>query len=514
MIKAVNLLTWLTCEPEPRTAKEAAVACGLPLPTAYHLLDTLVAEGMLSKDARRCYHSGPRLGLIVDAYSRRSAQPEHLTAPLRRLAEITGETTYLSGFRDGDVTVLASVEGNQAVRVSGLHVGFRGFAHARASGKVLLAHAPPDLLERYLETSPRESRTPNTIVETEALRAELRAIASVGYAFDRDEWVEGVSGVSAPGGRARRGDRGVHRVGTDRALRRAQGRAGGRRAGCSPRRRETGADLSMALIYIEYISRKPGVDLELFHTVAGGGQSGWADDYAARDQKLLNLGRTWRMGAEPEYMAVWNSPKDGLERLDEWETIFRSGEADHFEGPFRLAARIDIAGCYEALIEPVRGSLGRYYSEHFEIAPGATHDDVRRLLRGAPSPPRRPRAEPRVRPHRRARARSARARGLGHAELRRARRDRPRTRRRVRADPPRAGRPVLRLRAGDALIKLGVDTLCWHLRLESGAVTMEDVFDQARELGCACVGVTLHHVRDRDDDALRTLAARAGPPPI
>jgi hypothetical protein len=135
----------------------------------------------------------------------------------------------------------------------------------------------------------------------------------------------------------------------------------------------------MALIYIEYISRKPGVDLELFHTVAGGGQTGWADDYAARDQNILNLGRTWRMGAEPEYMAVWNSPNDGLGRLDEWETIFRSGEADRFEGPFRLAARIDIAGCYEALIEPMRGSLGRYYSEHFELAAGATHDDVRRF---------------------------------------------------------------------------------------------------------------------------------------
>jgi hypothetical protein len=133
----------------------------------------------------------------------------------------------------------------------------------------------------------------------------------------------------------------------------------------------------MALIYIEYISRRPGVDLELFHTVAGGGQSGWADDYAARDQKLLDLGRTWRMGAEPEYMAVWLSPQDGLERLDAWEAIFRSGDADHFEGPFRLAARIDIAGCYEALIDPVPGSLGRYYSEHFEIAPDATHADVR-----------------------------------------------------------------------------------------------------------------------------------------
>jgi sugar phosphate isomerase/epimerase len=38
---------------------------------------------------------------------------------------------------------------------------------------------------------------------------------------------------------------------------------------------------------------------------------------------------------------------------------------------------------------------------------------------------------------------------------------------------------------------------------------MEDVLDQARELECECVGVTLHHVRDRDDDELRALAARA-----
>ena len=197
VIKAVNLLTWLTCEPEPRTAKEAANACGLPLPTAYHLLDTLVAEGMLSKDARRCYHAGPRLGLLVDAYTRRSAQPEHLTAPLRRLAELTGETTYLSGFRDGDVTVLASVEGNQAVRVSGLHVGFRGFAHARASGKVLLALAPPDLLERYLETAARAAHAEHHRRDRGPAR-RAREIAAAGYAFDRDEWVEGVSGVSAP----------------------------------------------------------------------------------------------------------------------------------------------------------------------------------------------------------------------------------------------------------------------------------------------------------------------------
>jgi sugar phosphate isomerase/epimerase len=59
------------------------------------------------------------------------------------------------------------------------------------------------------------------------------------------------------------------------------------------------------------------------------------------------------------------------------------------------------------------------------------------------------------------------------------------------------------------MIRLGVDTLCWHLRLESGAVTLEDVLEQAASLEAEFVQVNLHHVRDRDLEGLRALAARA-----
>ncbi|MGH3136307.1 MAG: sugar phosphate isomerase/epimerase family protein [Gaiellaceae bacterium] len=59
------------------------------------------------------------------------------------------------------------------------------------------------------------------------------------------------------------------------------------------------------------------------------------------------------------------------------------------------------------------------------------------------------------------------------------------------------------------MIRLGVDTLCWHLRLENRAVTVEDVLDDAHALGCEFVQVNLHHVRGREVDDLRGLAARA-----
>ncbi len=118
------------------------------------------------------------------------------------------------------------------------------------------------------------------------------------------------------------------------------------------------------MIYIEYISRRSGVELRDFHEFMSKGQEGWDAGYQA-DELVLSMSRTWRMGPEPEHIGVWYSPRAGFERIDDWDKIFRSGEADHLEEPFRKVARIDAAGCYEILLEPVRGRNGTYYAEFF-----------------------------------------------------------------------------------------------------------------------------------------------------
>jgi sugar phosphate isomerase/epimerase len=61
-----------------------------------------------------------------------------------------------------------------------------------------------------------------------------------------------------------------------------------------------------------------------------------------------------------------------------------------------------------------------------------------------------------------------------------------------------------------ATVRVGVDTLCWHLRIERGAVTVDEVLDQSAELGADCLAVNLHHLRHEGLDAHRRLAARAG----
>lgn len=129
------------------------------------------------------------------------------------------------------------------------------------------------------------------------------------------------------------------------------------------------------LLYIEYISRRPNISLSHFHSIAQLGQDGWAGQYGA-DRLLLHLGRTWRIGPEPEYLAVWFTPDSGTDRLDDWERAFASGEADAFEKPMEVVARLDVAGCYEPLRDPEAHRGGRYYVEYFDFQPGASRDDV------------------------------------------------------------------------------------------------------------------------------------------
>src|ERR1700683_1084215 len=114
-----------------RSAKDCAAALGLALATAHHLLSTLVDEQLLTKDASRHYHLGPQIGAFADAFRRQMLVDERLLAPLRRLAETTAETAHVAAWRHGEVVVVASIEGVQAVRVGTLHTGLEGGAHAR-----------------------------------------------------------------------------------------------------------------------------------------------------------------------------------------------------------------------------------------------------------------------------------------------------------------------------------------------------------------------------------------------
>jgi sugar phosphate isomerase/epimerase len=58
-------------------------------------------------------------------------------------------------------------------------------------------------------------------------------------------------------------------------------------------------------------------------------------------------------------------------------------------------------------------------------------------------------------------------------------------------------------------IALGVDSLCWHMRLTTGAITIERVLADAASLGAPVVTLNLHHVSERSLSQLAELRGRA-----
>ena len=59
-------------------------------------------------------------------------------------------------------------------------------------------------------------------------------------------------------------------------------------------------------------------------------------------------------------------------------------------------------------------------------------------------------------------------------------------------------------------VVLGADTLCWHLRLETGDITLEQVLEEAAGAGARYLQLTLHHARERSVADLAALNRRAG----
>jgi IclR family transcriptional regulator, acetate operon repressor len=198
VLKAINVLTEVARHPNGALAGEVAAALNMPAPSAYHLLNTLRISGALTKREDRRYRIGPLVGVLSNAYYLHTAPDERLVQPLIELARTTGETTYLTCWHDREIEVIASAEGSHAVRVPGIARGTHGHAHARASGKLLLALAPRALRDAYLARHELVPLTPRTIVHADTLHSELEAIASAGHAFDDEEFAEGVSCISVP----------------------------------------------------------------------------------------------------------------------------------------------------------------------------------------------------------------------------------------------------------------------------------------------------------------------------
>jgi DNA-binding IclR family transcriptional regulator len=190
--RAVRILFAVAQSKDGLKAAEVVSATGLPRQACYHILHTLVGAGVLTRSGPGKYVLGLRVGTLIEGFRRQLAPPEHLAPVVRRIAEETGETAYASGWWNGEIVTLVSARGTNSVQAIEVSHGTYSDAHARASGKLLLAYSSPQVQTDYLTTHRLGARTRNTITTLPKLYEEFEQVRRQGYATDLEEFSPGL----------------------------------------------------------------------------------------------------------------------------------------------------------------------------------------------------------------------------------------------------------------------------------------------------------------------------------
>ncbi|TDD35612.1 IclR family transcriptional regulator [Actinomadura sp. KC06] len=177
---------------------EIADALGLSKPAVHRILTSLRSRGLLRLDEEtRRYALGltaMRLGLAyldhIDV--RRLAAPD-----LVALSGQTRETATLSVRAGAQRVYVDQVTPDREVIMS-VSLGVPFPLHAGASSKAFLAFLPGPEIDECLAAGRLSRLTDRTVVDRDALRAELAAIRRRGYARSFAERQSGAASVAAP----------------------------------------------------------------------------------------------------------------------------------------------------------------------------------------------------------------------------------------------------------------------------------------------------------------------------
>ncbi len=167
----------------------------IPKSTVYRAVEKMLVLGWLEHVGSR-YSIGNRLFGLATLSRLRMGLREAALPFMQDLYEATHETVHLA-VREGDQVLYAEkISGHRPVTDLS-RVGGQMPCHCTAVGKVLLAYAPPDVVDAVIAKG-LTPRTALSITDPSRLRSELDRVLADGLGYDREECDLGLVCVAAP----------------------------------------------------------------------------------------------------------------------------------------------------------------------------------------------------------------------------------------------------------------------------------------------------------------------------
>lgn len=195
--RVLAILEVFRTEPTPLSMAEIARRAGLSTTTTHRLMHELMDWGAVECAPEGRYRSGTKV-LEVAATSGAALRLRERAVPAmlrmhRMLRVLVVQLSIRDGFDSVYIESLRSAHGF----VHTNRIGGRMPLHMTATGRVLLAHAPPDVQEQYLAV-PLEARTRHTDVDPDRLRVELAHVRERQWSITMRQVTENTGGVAAP----------------------------------------------------------------------------------------------------------------------------------------------------------------------------------------------------------------------------------------------------------------------------------------------------------------------------
>jgi DNA-binding IclR family transcriptional regulator len=194
--KVVSLLDAFGPATPELSLGELARITGLPVSTTYRLASELVDWGGLERADGAGYRIGIRMWELGALAPRGGTLREVALPFMQDLYEATHENVHLAVRQGLEALYIDTIAGRGSVPVRSRRGG-RLPLHATGVGKVLLAHAPPEVLAAVMESG-LHRYTPSTVVAPGHLRRVLAEVRRNGIAYAREELTPGSLSVAAP----------------------------------------------------------------------------------------------------------------------------------------------------------------------------------------------------------------------------------------------------------------------------------------------------------------------------
>jgi DNA-binding IclR family transcriptional regulator len=186
VLKAIDIMGAFSIDKPILTLSELSRMLEYPKTTVHTILNTLESRGFIEKTDNNAYALGWAVIPMTQAV-RVNVQIRDRAAPLlRELGDFSGISVYLTVLKGSYSLYIYAIESSDRLLARSV-VGDRAHMHCTAVGKATLAFMSRDRIEAIIEDVGLPHFTEHTIVDSNALFAELEETRKRGYALDLEE---------------------------------------------------------------------------------------------------------------------------------------------------------------------------------------------------------------------------------------------------------------------------------------------------------------------------------------